>query len=235
LLGATLFICCMFQFEGLALTSSNRNAFITGLNVLVVPLLGLLAGRAPERRIVIAIALAVTGLFAMCWDGAAWGKGDTLALCGAFFFGLYVKLLEGITRKASDLLALTAVQIIAVALCAGLWLLVWEAPRSPIDWDAILAAGRVHPGNLLYLGVIATAGIISLQTWGQRHSSANEAAVIYALEPACAAVAAYYWLAESMTLRGVVGAVLLLFGMIVSQWNPGNKVEIVRSRLAPDS
>lgn len=235
LLGATLFICCMFQFEGLALTSSNRNAFITGLNVLVVPLLGLAAGRVPERRIVIAIALAIAGLFAMCWDGASeWGRGDTLALCGAFFFGLYVKLLEVMTRKAGDLMALTAVQIITVALCAGLWLLLWVAPRSPIDWSALEAAGRAHFGNLLYLGVFATAGIIALQTWGQRHTSANEAAVIYALEPACAAVAAYFWLAEVLTLRGAVGALLLLSGMIVSQWSPAGKVELVRPRLAPD-
>src|SRR5437899_3264026 len=91
LLGATLFICYMFQLEGLALTSSNRNAFITGLNVLVVPLLGLMAGKAPERRIMVAIMLAICGLFALCWDGGAWGKGDTLALAGAVFFGVYVK------------------------------------------------------------------------------------------------------------------------------------------------
>ena len=69
LLGATLFVCYMLQLSGLTLTSSNRNAFITGLNVLVVPLLGLAMGKIPERKIVIAIALAIGGLFALCWDG----------------------------------------------------------------------------------------------------------------------------------------------------------------------
>ena len=49
-LGVLLFFCFIFQVEGLALTSSNRNAFICGLNVLVVPLLGVLGGRLPERR-----------------------------------------------------------------------------------------------------------------------------------------------------------------------------------------
>ena len=62
LLGVVLFFCYLFQVEGLALTSSNRNAFICGLNVLVVPLLGILGGRLPERRIVVALALAVAGL-----------------------------------------------------------------------------------------------------------------------------------------------------------------------------
>lgn len=218
LLGATLFLCYLLQLEGLALTSSNRNAFVTGLNVLVVPLLGLLAGKAPERRIVMAIALAIVGLFALCWDGGAWGYGDNLALTGALFFGVYVKLLEVLTRRASSLMVLTTVQILVVALCAGLRLLFWELPRHPVDWTVIASAMRTDVVNFLYLGLVATAAIISLQTWGQRHSSANEAAVIYAFEPACAAIAAYFWLGEVMTWRGLLGAALLIAGMIVSQW-----------------
>lgn len=67
--------------------------------------------------------------------------------------------------------------------------------------------------------MVATAAIISLQTWGQRRSSANEAAVIYAFEPAAAAFFAYFWLGETMTGRGWAGAALLISGMIVSQWN----------------
>jgi drug/metabolite transporter (DMT)-like permease len=230
MLGALLFVCCMFQFEGLALTSSNRNAFITGLNVLVVPLLGVFLGRLPERRIVLAVLLAVAGLFVMCWDGESWGRGDWLALCGAFFFGLYVKMIEVMTRKAGDMMALTAAQLVTVALCAALWLLLVDARGAPSG--GTLAA---HGWNLLYLGAIATAAIISLQTWGQRHCSANEAAVTYSLEPACAAVAAYFWLGESMTPRGIFGALLLLAGMIVSQWTPKGKAGLAGARLAPDA
>src|SRR3981189_2946844 len=62
LLGVLLFFCYVLQVEGLALTSSNRNAFICGMNVLVVPLLGVVAGQLPEKRIVLALVLAVTGL-----------------------------------------------------------------------------------------------------------------------------------------------------------------------------
>lgn len=222
ILGVILFICYMMQLEGLALTSSNRNAFVTGLNVLMVPLLGLLTGRLPERRIVIAIVLAILGLFALCWDGGAWGWGDTLALIGAFFFGVYIKLMELLTRRASNLMVLTATQIIVVALCAALWLVLWELPRHPLDWSQMAPLMHSHGGNFLYLGMFATAGIISLQTWAQRHSSANEAAVMYSFEPACAAIAAYFLLGETMAWRGLIGAGLLICGMIVSQWMPSN-------------
>jgi drug/metabolite transporter (DMT)-like permease len=225
-LGVVLFFCYLFQVEGLALTSSNRNAFICGLNVLVVPLLGVLGGRVPERRIVFALVLAVGGLVALCWDGGAWGTGDTLALLGAFCFGAYVKLMEIKTRRATRLMSVTAAQIGTVALCAALWLLVREVPRglggledANNYWRTIGSGLAGNWPNFAYLGVICTAAIISMQAWGQSRTSANEAAVIYAFEPGAAAFFGYLWLGEAMTARGWLGAALLISGMIVSQWN----------------
>lgn len=224
LLGLLLFFCYVFQVEGLALTTSNRNAFICGLNVLIVPLLGILAGRPPERRIAVALVLAVSGLAALCWDGGAWSFGDTLALGAALCFGLYIKMMEVHTRGAVRLMTITATQIATVAACAGGWLLVTEMPlgggaAASAYWDGISSAVGASAWNIVYLGVVCTAAIISLQTWGQSHSSANEAAVIYAFEPAAAAVFGFFWLSETMTGRGWIGAALLISGMIVSQWN----------------
>ncbi|HEV7816853.1 MAG TPA: DMT family transporter [Janthinobacterium sp.] len=241
LLGVVLFACYAFQVEGLALTTSNRNAFICGLNVLVVPLLGVLAGKKPEPRIIVALALAVAGLFALCGDGGGgWGRGDTLALLGAFAFGCYIKLMEAATRHVEKLMTLTAAQIITVALCSALWLLARELPPGGAGVSGLSAlsgylghigAGlRIHAMNCLYLGVLCTAAIISLQTWGQRHSTANEAAVIYAFEPGAAAFFGYFWLGEVLSRQGWLGAALLISGMIVSQWN----TERPASVLAPE-
>lgn len=230
MLGLLLFFCYVFQVEGLALTSSNRNAFICGLNVLIVPLLGVLAGRPPERRILVALALAIAGLAALCWDGGAWSFGDTLALGAALCFGVYIKMMEVHTRGAARLMTLTAMQIVTVAVCALGWLLVTEVPlaggpEASAYWSRIGAALGGGALNIAYLGLVATAAIISLQTWGQRHSTANEAAVIYAFEPAAAAFFAYFWLGETMTGRGWIGAALLISGMIVSQWNTEKRPE----------
>ncbi|WP_420476299.1 DMT family transporter [Noviherbaspirillum sp. ST9] len=218
ILGLLLFAAFMFQVEALGQMSASRNAFITGLNVLIVPLLGVVAGRMPENRIIIAVLLSMAGLFAMCWDGGSWSAGDTLALAGALCFGVYVKLMEVLTRRANDMMALTAVQIITVALCAAAWIVMTE-PQT-IDWTDVGDRIRGNFYNLVYLGVFATAAIISLQTWGQRHASANEAAIVYAFEPGCAAIAAYFWLSETMTLRSIAGGLLLIAGMVVSQWRP---------------
>lgn len=231
-LGLILFASYGLQVEGLSLTSSNRNAFITGLHVLVVPLLGVAAGKRPEARIMVALVLAMAGLLALCggFGGAAgghWARGDTLALLDALSIGFYVKLIEGYTRGADKLMALTAVQIATVALCGAFWLLLREVPRGEIDlsqdlanyWFYIGAGLRTHALEFVYLGVICTAAIISLQSWGQRHASANEAAVIYSFEPGAAAFFAYFWLAEAMTAQAWLGAGLLISGMMVSQWN----------------
>jgi drug/metabolite transporter (DMT)-like permease len=197
------------------------------MSVLVVPLLGLVAGKLPEKHIVLALVLALAGLAALCWDGAGWGRGDTLAMLSALAFGLYVKMMEFRTRRASRLMTLTAAQILTVGLCAAVWLLAREVPRTTIDagqdfanyWQYIGQGLGKYAVNLLYLGVVATAAIISLQSWGQARASANEAAVIYSFEPAAAAFFAFFWLGETMTPRGWIGAALLIAGMIVSQWN----------------
>jgi drug/metabolite transporter (DMT)-like permease len=225
-LGLVLFFCYLFQVEGLALTSSNRNAFITGLNVLVVPLLGVLGGRLPERRIVAALVLALAGLAVLCWDGGAWGRGDTLALLGAVCFGVYVTLMEIRTRLALRLMSITAAQIATVAVCGALWLLAREVPLglgAAEDgagyWRTIGSQLAQYWPNFAYLGVVCTAAIISMQAWGQSRTSANEAAVLYAFEPGAAACFGFFWLGEAMTGRGWLGAALLISGMIVSQWN----------------
>ncbi|MHA4868318.1 DMT family transporter [Duganella sp. PWIR1] len=239
LAGVVLFLCYVFQIEGLALTSSNRNAFITGLNVLVPPLLGVALGAKLERRILYALLLSVAGLFALCWEGSfSWGRGDTLALLCALFFGIYIKLMETTTRKVEKLMALTASQIVTVAVCAAIWLLISEVPlglaeraQDLPDYIAYVGKGlQMYSLNLVYLGVVATAAIISLQTWGQSRSSANEAAVIYAFEPGCAAIFAYFWLGETLAWNGLLGAALLISGMIVSQWS----TERPATALAPE-
>lgn len=226
ILGLVLFFCYQFQVEGLALTSSNRNAFITGLNVLVVPLLGVLGGRLPERRILLALVLALAGLAALCWDDGAWGSGDTLALLGAVCFGIYVKVMEIRTRLALRLMSVTAAQIATVAVCAALWLLAREVPLGlgaagdgANYWQSIGSQLAQYWPNFAYLGVVCTAAIISMQAWGQARTGANEAAVIYAFEPGAAAFFGFFWLGEAITGRSWLGTALLISGMIVSQWN----------------
>ena len=80
--------------------------------------------------------------------------------------------------------------------------------------DAELVAG------LLYLGVVASAAMFFLQAVAQRHVNANQSAVIYAMEPVFAALFAWAWLAESMTLRATVGAVIVVMAVVLGELKP---------------
>lgn len=220
LLGALLFVAFLLQVEGLVLTTSNRSAFVTGLNVILVPLIGSLLGQRIGWRIVLASGLALLGLLALFWDGANWNLGDTLTLASALFYALYILLLEFLANRyptrALRPERLAAVQSATLCAIGTLWLLLIE----PIPLAALANRVQPHGGELIYLGVVASALMIWLQAWGQRRVRAVEAAILYGMEPVFAAIAAWFWLAEVLTSRALLGAVLIVAGMIISQIVP---------------
>jgi drug/metabolite transporter (DMT)-like permease len=72
--------------------------------------------------------------------------------------------------------------------------------------------------GLAYLGVVATAGMLFLQARAQRHVSADKAALIYAMEPVFAALFAWVWLSEGLTLRGALGGAMVVIAIVFSEW-----------------
>lgn len=224
LLGALLFVAFLLQVEGLVLTTSNRSAFVTGLNVILVPLIGSLLGQRIGWRIVLASGLALLGLLALFWDGASWNPGDTLTLASALFYALYILLLEFLSNRYPNQALrperLAAVQSATLCAIGTLWLVLVE----PLPLAALANRVQSHGIELVYLGVVASALMIWLQAWGQRRVRAVEAAILYGLEPVFAAIAAWLWLAEVLTSRALLGAVLIVAGMIISQIAPAKNM-----------
>ncbi len=216
-LGLLLFVAFLLQVEGLVLTTSNRSAFVTGLNVILVPIIGALLGQRIGWRIALASALALLGLLALFWEGANWNLGDTLTLASALFFALYILLLERLANRypaqALRPERLAAVQSATLLGVGALWLLLC----GPVDFNALASQVRLHGSELIYLGVVASALMIWLQAWGQRRVRAVEAAILYGMEPVFAAIAAWFWLGEMLTTRALLGAALIVAGMIISQ------------------
>ena len=83
LLGALVLFSYVAQAYGLQFISSNRSAFLTSLNVLMVPLLGLLFGNALSWRVIVAAVLACAGIGLMSWDGGANFVADVSTVAGA--------------------------------------------------------------------------------------------------------------------------------------------------------
>ena len=201
------------QTLALGVTSANRAAFLTGLNVVMVPLwLALTGGRKPGVRLWGAVLLAALGIALLSWEGGAPNVGDAWAFGCALSYTGYILALERAAPRWPPL-AFAGSQVLAVTLLSWLWAALsgaasWPPPGS---W-----------GVLLYLGVAATAVTTLLQTLGQRWVGATEAAVIYALEPVAASAFSFVLLGEAVGRRGLLGGALVVAAMLLSQL-PGRR------------
>ena len=212
-LGLFLFAAFVTQAIGITTVSPGRAAFITGLNVIFVPLmLPFLRRRVPVTAF-IGATLAFAGIGVMSWDAGAlsFNLGDLWVLGCAITFAIYVLLLERYAVR-HEALPLTGVQLMTVGLLG----LIWVAPSLTRGFPF----EKLEPPLLLtiaYLGVIAVSLTTWLQTIVQRVMPAFQTAVIYSLEPVFAALFSWWWVGEGLKPQGFVGAALILLAMIVSQ------------------
>lgn len=221
LLGVIGLISYFTQAIGLEYISANRSAFLTSTNVLMVPFLGLLFGGRLSFQIVGAALIACAGVGLMSWEGGANWMGDSLTLACALTYALYVILLS---RRigAHESRTLAATQIVAMAVIGGIWLLITHPHAQALRDLAVRSRPIALP--LLYLGIIASAGMLFLQAVGQRHVSAEKAAVIYAMEPVFAALFGWLWLHETLGTRGLIGGALVVLAVILGEWRFASKI-----------
>ncbi len=224
LLGGLLFLAFWLQIEGLARTSSNRNAFVTGLNVLVVPLLAMAAlGRRYGWPLWAACAMALAGMALMFHENEPWNLGDTLTLASTLFYAIYILTLEHCARRTAQAplraTRMAAVQaLVMFAASAALLLVRHGGVASSLDTLAALPAASW--AALLYLGMVASVLVVTLQAWGQQRVDAMRSAIVFGLEPVFAALTAWALIGERMGPAGMAGAALIVLALVVSQWQP---------------
>ena len=221
LLGALLFLAFWLQIEGLARTSSNRNAFVTGLNVLVVPLLAMaVLGRRYGAALWIACTMALAGMVLMFHEDAPWNLGDTLTLASTLFYAVYILALEECARRtaAQPLRATRMAAVQALVMFAASAVLVL-ARHGGVETSLQALAALPGPAlaALVYLGVVASVLVVTLQAWGQQRVDAMRSAIIFGMEPVFAAATAWVLIGERLGLTGMAGAALIVAALVVSQ------------------
>lgn len=209
LMGTVLALGINLQQVGLLFTSVTNSGFITGLYVIVVPLLGLLLGHKTGLGIWLGASLAVVGMFLLSvGDGFHVASGDLLQLAGAFVWGIHV-LLVGVFAARHDALVLALVQFITCALISVALALVFERLPGAAIAQALPA--------ILYGGIFGVAVGFTLQVIAQKHAIASHAAIILSLEAVFAAIAGALLLGESLSARGYFGCALMFAGMLLAQ------------------
>jgi len=210
--GVILFAAASLQQAGIVHTTAGKAGFITGLYLVIIPLIGLLLGKRARLTSWFAVIIATGGLYLLTVRGV-WriGIGDLLVLASAFGWAAHVHIVGWLARRA-DPIVIAASQF---AICAALSLTV------AVFVEPITLAG-LHRAWLpiAYAGILSTAGAYTLQVIGQRRVEPAEAGVIMSLETVFAALGGWLVLGESMTLRMLLGSGLMLLGMLLSQTRP---------------
>ncbi|WP_019699884.1 DMT family transporter [Paracidovorax oryzae] len=224
LLGALLFLAFWLQIEGLARTSSNRNAFVTGLNVLVVPLLAMaVLGRRYGWTLWAACGMALAGMGLMFHENEPWNLGDTLTLASTAFYAIYILALEECARRtaAAPLRATRMAAMQALVMFGAATVLVGVRHGG---YATTVAQVAQLPGDawaaVAYLGVVASVLVVTLQAWGQQRVDAMRSAIVFGLEPVFAALTAWVLIGERLGWTGVCGAALIVAALIASQLQP---------------
>lgn len=218
LLGVLLFLSYLFQTLGLERTSAGNAAFLTGLNIVLVPLLsGPLLGKHPGRGSLVGVFFAVVGLFLITWHWP-WKveTGDMLVIICSLFVALHILGLDGLTG-GYDGRAMAFVQIATMAVLAFLGSLVFDE----VTWPRSFSPELVNA--IVITAVFATVYAFWVQTTFQRWTTPTRAALIYVLEPVFGAIFAYLISGEKMTLTGWLGGGLIIVGMISAELLPGEK------------
>jgi drug/metabolite transporter (DMT)-like permease len=212
----------ILQTTGLAHTAASVSGFVTGLYVVVTPLLtALLLRRRIPRLTWLAAILATVGLGVLALHGFALGYGELLTLVAAVIYAGHIVALGRFSTPETTL-SLSLVQLIVITLVSAIaaW---WpttgsgagiQLPNSAGDWLIVL-----------YLALIASAMTMVLQTWAQAHIEPSRAAVIMAMEPVWAAAFAVALGGETITLRMIIGGLAILSAMYLVERPQGHRTQ----------
>ena len=209
LMGAALFMGFAFQIVGLQYTTPSKNAFLTALNVVMVPFIAfvILKKKVGARSIAGAV-MAIVGVGLLSLEkNLTLGIGDALTLVCAAGFAFQIFFTSEFVKKYRAV-ALNFVQMLTAVLLSFVSLFLFQETEFHVTAKGWL--------SVLYLGVISTALCYLLQTASQKYVDETKAAIILSMESVFGTLFSILILHEQVTLRMVCGCVIILVAVIVS-------------------
>ena len=204
--GVFLGLGYIFQTLGLARTGAAITGFVTGLYVVITPLLAYFFLREKLNKLIWGcVFLATIGLGLLSIRGFSVGIGEMLVLASAFFFGAHIIAL-GKWSSGRDVYAMTVVQLAMCALLSGIASIPegYSAPPDSGVWAVVI-----------FTAVVCTAVAFVVQTWSQAHMTTTKVAVILTMEVVFAAVFAMIFGGERLTLQASIGGMLVMLSMFI--------------------
>jgi drug/metabolite transporter (DMT)-like permease len=209
LAGLILFCGASFQQVALVYTTAGNAGFITGLYVVLVPIIGVALGHRTHAGTWIGATLAAGGLYLLSVVGQftiSWG--DFLVLVGAFFWACHVHIIGWLSPRHNPL----SIAFLQYAACAVLSLTVSARIENNTMGGYLAAAIPILYGGVMSVGIAYTVQVVA-----QKRARPAHAAVILSLEAVFAALGGWIILGEVLSVRAIFGCVLMFCGMLMSQ------------------
>jgi drug/metabolite transporter (DMT)-like permease len=215
-LGVLYGVAQVLQTAGLAHTPASVSGFITGMYVVLTPLLAAAILRTRLTPMTWgAVALAVAGLGVLTLQGFSVGYGEALTLVAAALYAFHIVGL-GAWSTPADAIGMSILQCLVItAIC-----FVAAAPGG-----IALPGGAGDWLSVLYMALGAGALALLMQTWAQAHLAPTRSAIIMSMEPVFAALFAVTLGGETATSRMLVGGAMVLTAMLVVELLPRRRIE----------
>ncbi len=211
--GCILFLGASLQQIGIVYTTAGKAGFITGLYVVIVPMLGLLwHDRSTHAGMWMGAFLAAVGMYFLSVTRSftvSWG--DLLVFFSAFLWAGHVQLAGWFSPR----IGATRLAVIQYIICGVLSLIAAFLTENVSLSGIYQATIPILYGGLLSVGVAYT-----LQLVAQKSAPAAHAAILMSLETVFAALGGWLVLGETLSMRALFGCALILSGMFASQLYP---------------
>ena len=216
-------VCCGFflalavvlQHHGLRYTGAGKAAFITALYVVLVPVSGLFFRKRVAPLLWVSMLIAVAGLYFLCMapeEGFSLNKGDLLVLMSSISFTAQIHAIDHFSKK-TDSIELSCVQFATVFVLCTAGALLFENPAVPQLQQAA--------PHILFVGVFSCAVAYTLQIVAQKDGNPVVVSLLLSLESFFAAVVSAIVLHERQSLREIIGCVLMMAAVVLSQLKSG--------------
>lgn len=218
LIGIVLFCGASLQQIGMVFTTAGKGGFITGLYVILVPIIGLFLGHRLGWSGWTGSILATFGMYLLSvTDKLTIEYGDLWVLGSAFFWASHVLILGWLSPKM-DTIKLACAQFFVCAVLSLTTAAITESLSLSGISDGIIP--------ILYGGLMSVGIAYTLQVVAQKDAPPAHASIILSLETVFAAIFGWILLDESLTLRAIIGSALMLTGIFLVQLWPVSITEI---------
>ena len=216
LIGSVLVFVYIGATFGVKYTTLSNSGFLCALTVIFVPIIEILVLRKkPQKKIIFAVTMSLIGIMMLTLKddfsiNMANLRGDLLCILGATAYAIDLILTEkAVSHEEVDAFQLGVFQLGVTGVYMLTMSFIFEQPHlptTPMIW-----------GSVIFLSIFCTGVAFIVQAIAQQYTTAAHVGIIFTLEPVFAAVVAYFFAGEVLTVKSYLGAVIMMAALFVTE------------------